>query len=69
MSDLDGGIRAPRKRGFEFFFIFVGLNGIFLNRNVFDSCIKNWTKKCKLQSYNGRLIGNHVWPIEWLDYQ
>jgi len=22
-----------------------------------------------IDSYNGRLIGNHVWPIEWYDCQ
>jgi len=39
---LDRGPRSPRRRGgFDFEVFPIGLNGVFFNRNVFDSCVKS----------------------------
>jgi len=39
---IDGGPRASRGREVSGFFCPIGLNGVFFNRNVFDSCMKSF---------------------------
>ena len=38
---LDGGPHASREGEVLGVFCSIGLNGIFFNRNVFDSCVEN----------------------------
>jgi len=38
---LDGGPGAPRQKGATESCCPIGFNGVFLHRNIFDSCVKS----------------------------